>query len=192
MFVLPDLPYDYSALTPFIDEETMHIHHDKHHATYVDNLNKLTGGEGKLEDLLSSSDQKIKNNAGGVANHNLFWKVMIENSKSQIPSSKSPLIQKIKEDFGSFDSFKEKFSAQALGHFGSGWAWLVVSNGKLKITDTANQDSPVTDHCSPVLCLDVWEHAYYLKYQNRRAEYIEAWWNIVNWREVEKIYDGIK
>ncbi len=202
MFVLPDLPYDYEALEPFIDEETMHIHHDKHHATYVKNLNDALAGREDLlnmdiNDVLKSLDKvpedlrtKVKNNAGGVANHNMFWEIMCSNDKFQMPNSK--LMEAINKTFGGFDKFKEKFSATALGHFGSGWAWLVAKEDKLSIIDTANQDSPVTEGKNPILCLDVWEHAYYLKYKNMRADYISAWWNVVNWKEVEKLYDGLR
>ncbi len=198
MFILPDLPYKYDALEPFIDEETMHIHHDKHHAAYVKNLNDALAGHDDLlnmeiSDLLKNFDkvpddirQKVKNNAGGVANHNMFWQIMCPSAKSKVPSE-GKLFEAINSEFGSFNAFKEKFSAVALGRFGSGWAWLISDNGKLAITDTANQDSPITHNSQPILCLDVWEHAYYLKYKNVRADYINAWWNVVSWKEVEKI-----
>jgi len=206
MFVLPDLPYDYSALEPFIDTETMHIHHDKHHAAYVKNLNDLLVGHDDLlnmdiNELLKKFDkvpedirQKVKNNAGGVANHNMFWEIMSGNPTTETRSPNGSLKNEIEKTFGSFDKFKEEFSAKALGHFGSGWAWLVVSktedgNNKLDIVDTSNQDSPITVHRTPVLALDVWEHAYYLKYKNVRADYINAWWNVVNWSEVEKRFN---
>ncbi len=180
----------------------MHIHHDKHHATYVKNLNGALAGHEDLlnmdiNDVLKSLDKvpedlrtKVKNNAGGVANHNMFWKVMCPAGESGAPAGK--LLEAINSNFGSFDGFKEKFSAAALGRFGSGWAWLVVKEDKLSIIDTANQDSLVTEGKNPILCLDVWEHAYYLKYKNMRADYISAWWNVVNWKEVEKLYDGLR
>lgn len=206
-FTLPDLPYSYNALEPFVDEETMHFHHDKHHATYVKNLNDLLAGREDLlnmdvNDLLQNLGkvpddlrQKVKNNAGGVANHTLFWTIMNESTKSQIPNSNGELIKAIINSFESFEVFKEKFSATALGHFGSGWAWLVINKDKmnLEIVDTMNQDSPfsISGLYMPVLCLDVWEHAYYLKYKNMRADYIEAWWNVVNWKEVEKRFEEV-
>lgn len=173
MFVLPDLPYDYSALEPFIDTETMHIHHDKHHATYVDNLNKLTGGDGKLEDLINSPDQKIKNMAGGVLNHNFFWEIMAP------PKGDKPLDQIL--------ALKEQFDAAALGHFGSGWAWIVKNDSGLEVMTSGNQDSPISVGKIPVLGIDVWEHAYYLKYKNARAEYIKNWWSVVNWKKVGEL-----
>lgn len=178
MFTLPLLPYDYSALEPFIDTETMHLHHDKHHAGYVDNLNKLVTGDGVLEDLLRSDNPKIRNNAGGHINHSFFWKIM------------SPPDNNIKP-FENILALKEEFDQKALGHFGSGWAWIVKNNGKLEVITTANQDSPISisNLISPILGLDVWEHAYYLKYKNVRKDYIEAWWNVVNWKEVNKLYD---
>lgn len=197
MFTLPDLPFGYNSLEPFIDEETMHFHHDKHHATYIKNLNDaLTGHEDLLNmdvnDILKGLSivpeeirTKVKNNAGGVANHSLFWTIMCPPDQSAITEG-GDLHEAIKKTFGSLDDFKEKFEALALSQFGSGWAWLVVKDGKLEIMNTSNQDSPVTVDCSPILALDVWEHAYYLKYKNMRADYIKAWWNIVNWAEVKK------
>jgi Fe-Mn family superoxide dismutase len=203
MFMLPDLPYDYSALEPFIDEETMHFHHDKHHAAYVKNLNDLLAGHDDLlnmdvdkilEDLAKVPEeirQKVKNNAGGVANHSLFWQVMCSQSESKIPTE-GKLFDAINSSFESFDKFKEVFSVKALGHFGSGWAWLTVESGILNIESSANQDTPVSQGKTPILLIDVWEHAYYLKYKNLRADYIKAWWNVVNWREVEKLYDEVR
>lgn len=206
MFILPELPYDYSALEPYIDTETMRIHHDKHHATYVKNLNDLLAGQDDLlnmdiNELLKNFDkvpeeirQKVINNAGGVANHNMFWKIMIPNSEFQILNSESGLAKEIIKTFGSFDKFKEDFTTKALGRFGSGWAWLVVSKSegkskRLEIIDTPNQDSPLTQGSIPLLCLDVWEHAYYLKYKNVRVDYITNWWNVVNWSEVERRFN---
>lgn len=201
MFALPSLPYDYAALEPFIDVETMHIHHDKHHAAYVKNLNDALAGHNDLlsmdvNEILRDLNKvpqdlraKVKNNGGGHANHSLFWKIMAPDSQKE-PSGK--LAQNLKSVFGDFPTFQEKFSSAALGRFGSGWAWLVVNSGKLEIEDSANQDSPVSEGKSPILLLDVWEHAYYLKYKNMRADYIKAWWNVVNWKEVSKLYDGLR
>jgi Fe-Mn family superoxide dismutase len=200
MFTLPDLPFDYKALEPYIDEETMHIHHDKHHAGYIKNLNDVLAGHDDLlgmdiNDLLKNLDkvpdevrQKVKNNGGGHANHSLFWTIMVAGSAKE-PSGN--LLGAIKSSFGDFPTFKEKFSASALGHFGSGWAWLVSNSGKLEVVDTSNQDSPLTDGKTPLLLLDVWEHAYYLKYKNVRADYIAAWWNVVNWVEVDKRFQSL-
>lgn len=200
MFKLPDLPYAYDALEPYIDKETMHLHHDKHHATYVKNLNDVLAGNEKflkmdierlvksLESVPESIRMKVRNNGGGHLNHTFFWKIM--GAKGEEPSGK--LVDAINDAFGSFDEFKQKFTAVALGRFGSGWAWLVVDKGKLVILDTPNQDSPISVGKMPILAIDVWEHAYYLKYQNRRADYIAAWFNVVNWREVERNYLGSK
>ncbi len=206
-FTLPDLPYAYDSLEPFIDEETMHIHHDKHHATYVKNLNDtLVGHEDLLKmdvnEILKNLDkvpddihQKVKNNAGGVANHNMFWEIMGSNSDETLRLPQGDLAISIDSTFGSFEQFKESFASSALGRFGSGWAWLVVgkseSNSKtMEIVTTQNQDSPLTRTTDLLLCLDVWEHAYYLKYKNMRADYIEAWWNVVNWTEVDKRFQS--
>lgn len=181
----------------------MHIHHDRHHAAYVKNLNDvLVGHEDLLKmdinNLLKNLDkvpqeirQKVKNNGGGVANHSFFWTITCPPDSSVAPV-KGDFAEDINKTFGSFDAFKEKFSAAALGHFGSGWAWLVSNNKKLEIIDTLNQDSPVSEGKIPLLVLDVWEHAYYLKYKNVRADYISAWWNVVNWKEVEKLYGGLQ
>jgi Fe-Mn family superoxide dismutase len=202
MFTLPDLPYAYSALEPYIDEMTMHIHHDKHHATYVKNLNDALVGQDALlalpvEKLVADFSvvpeairTKVKNNSGGHANHSFFWTVMgAHGAGGQRPSGN--IATAIDTTFGSFEKFQEQFSAAALNHFGSGWAWLVAENGQLTITDTSNQDTPVTDGKTPVLTIDVWEHAYYLKYQNMRVEYIRAWWNVVNWAEVSKRFQAL-
>lgn len=197
MFTLPDLPYDYSALEPFIDQETMHFHHDKHHAAYVKNLNDALAGHNDLlsmdvNDLLADLSKvpedirtKVKNNGGGVANHNMFWQVMGPNAGGE-PSGE--LIEVVKKSFGDFPTFQEKFSATGMGRFGSGWVWLTLESGALNIEDSANQDTPVSNGKTPILLLDVWEHAYYLKYKNMRAGYIKAWWNIVNWAKVEELY----
>lgn len=196
MFSLPKLPYSYAALEPHIDEETMRIHHDKHHAAYVENLNKALADKKDLidmniDELIKDLEKvpkdiriKVRNNAGGHANHSLFWELM------SFPSSepKGVLMENIKKTFGDFGAFQEKFSESALGRFGSGWAWLILENAELKIVDTPNQDSPLMEGKLPILGLDVWEHAYYLKYQNRRADYIKAWWNVVNWKKVEELF----
>lgn len=200
-FELPELPYAYDALEPTIDKETMNIHHTKHHNTYVTNLNNaLEGHEDlqskSLEDLLTNLDSlpagiqtAVRNNGGGHANHSLFWKTMSPNGGGN-PTGE--LADKINEKFGSFDKFKEEFQASAAGRFGSGWAWLVVNNGELEVTSTANQDNPIMEGKTPLLGLDVWEHAYYLNYQNRRPDYAAEFWNVVNWDEVSKNYEEAK
>ena len=187
---LPSLPYPHDALEPYIDAKTMEIHHGKHHAAYVNNLNKALEGQADLEKLsidelvasLSKVPEKIRNavrnNGGGHWNHSLFWTLMKKGGGGE-PSGE--LGEAIKKSFGSFGDFKTQFAAAGMGRFGSGWAWLLVRDGKLTIESTPNQDNPLMDGGKPVLGLDVWEHAYYLKYQNRRNEYIEAWWNVVNW-----------
>ena len=195
-FSLPKLPYAFDALEPSIDKTTMEIHHGKHHNAYVTNLNKALESAAdlankSLEELLANScaivpeniRTAVRNNAGGHINHSMFWQIMGPKAGGQ-PGGK--LAEVVKSTFGSFDTLKEKFTAAAMGRFGSGWAWLISQGGKLDIYSTANQDSPVMEGKHPVLGLDVWEHAYYLKYQNRRNEYIGAWWNVVNWSEVEK------
>ena len=204
MFTLPDLPYAYNALEPYIDERTMQIHHDKHHAAYVKNLNDaLVGNDALLsisvEDLIKDLTKvpeavraKVRNNGGGHANHSMFWTLMAPLGKGGGAEPTGAVAEAIKNAFGDFGQFQEKFSAAAMGRFGSGWAWVIKDQGKLAIVDTPNQDSPFMDlpaqagGKTPILGLDVWEHAYYLKYQNVRADYIKAWWNIVNWSEVEK------
>lgn len=200
-FTLPDLPYAYDALEPTIDKETMNIHHTKHHNTYVTNLNGALEDhpelqEKSLEDLISDLDAlpeairtAVRNNGGGHANHSLFWETLSPNGGG---APKGELAEKLDAAFGDFDSFKEKFQAAAATRFGSGWAWLVLDNGELKITSTPNQDSPIMDGQTPLLGLDVWEHAYYLKYQNRRPEYAAAFWNVVNWDEVSRNYENAK
>lgn len=198
---LPELPYAYDALEPHIDKETMNIHHTKHHNTYVTNLNAALEGHDDLaaksiEDLISDLNAvpedirtAVRNNGGGHANHSLFWKVMSPNGGGE-PTGE--LADKINEKFGSFDAFKEKFAQAAATRFGSGWAWLVLDNGELEVTSTPNQDSPLMDGQVPLLGLDVWEHAYYLKYQNRRPEYVTNFWNVVNWDEVANNYENAK
>ncbi|HGF7808677.1 superoxide dismutase [Enterococcus faecium] len=200
-YTLPDLPYAYDALEPYIDEETMHLHHDKHHNTYVTNLNAAIEkypelGEKTIEELLSDMDAiptdiktAVRNNGGGHANHSFFWEIMAPNAGGE-PTGE--IKEAINEAFGAFSSFKEEFKKAAAGRFGSGWAWLVMENGKLAITSTANQDSPLMEGKTPILGLDVWEHAYYLKYKNVRPDYIAAFWNVINWDEVNKRFEAAK
>jgi Fe-Mn family superoxide dismutase len=193
-FTLPDLPYDFDALEPHIDAQTMEIHHDKHHAGYVKKLNAALEGHGDLqgksvEDLLrnigdvpESIRTAVRNHGGGHANHSLFWTVM---SPSGGGAPSGDLADAINGAFGGFDAFREKFSTTAAGVFGSGWGWLVVTpSGGLEITGRSNQDNPLMDGLTPILGVDVWEHAYYLKYQNRRPDYLSAWWNTVDWNAV--------
>ncbi|MED4455713.1 superoxide dismutase [Metabacillus fastidiosus] len=196
-FELPALPYEFNALEPFIDEQTMIIHHDRHHATYVNNLNAALEGQNDLgnqsvEQLISNLDAvpenirtAVRNNGGGHANHSLFWNILSPNGGGN-PTGE--IAEVIEQTFGSYDSFKEEFTKAATGRFGSGWAWLVVNNGQLSITSTANQDSPLMEGKKPILGLDVWEHAYYLNYQNKRPDYIGAFFNLINWDEVNKFY----
>ncbi len=187
-FKLDPLPYAYDFLEPVIDKETMEIHHDKHHQAYVDNLNKAleVGGHVEikpLEEYLTSETPAVKNNAGGIWNHDFFWEELTKPGEGHIGET---LLSKLEKAFGSVDEFMKLFEAAALGRFGSGWAWLVQDkDGVLKIMSTANQDNPLVDGLKPILGLDVWEHAYYLKYKNKRADYAKAWWEIVNWDVVE-------
>lgn len=197
MFTLPELPYDYAALEPHVDAETMHLHHDKHHATYVKNLNDALAGYDDLlamdiNELLKNLDRvpedvrtKVRNNGGGHANHSLFWTLMGP-QKGGAPTG--PVADAITASFGSFDTFKTQFSATALARFGSGWIWVVKDQTTLTIVDTPNQDSPIMDGKQVILGLDVWEHAYYLKYKNMRADYVAAWWNVVNWETVATLF----
>lgn len=197
-FTLPDLPYSFDALEPHIDAKTMEIHHDKHHGGYVSKTNSAIEGTDldskSIDEILknvSNHSTAIRNNGGGHYNHSLFWTVMSPKGGGN-PSGK--LNEALNSAFGSFDNFKEKFSNTAATRFGSGWAWLVVANdGKLAVGSTPNQDNPVMDISdfkgTPILGLDVWEHAYYLKYQNKRPDYIGAWWNVINWEEVARRYD---
>jgi len=198
-FTLPDLPYEYDALESTIDRKTMEIHHSKHHNAYVSKLNAAVEGtdlDGKsLEEILtkvSNHSAAVRNNGGGHFNHSLFWSIM-KPGGAEMPSS---LTDAINSTFTSFDEFKNQFSNAGATRFGSGWAWLVVQDGKLAIGSTPNQDNPIMDVSdikgTPILGLDVWEHAYYLKYQNRRPEYIENWWNVVNWEEVTNRYNEAK
>ncbi|GIN85473.1 superoxide dismutase [Mn] [Heyndrickxia sporothermodurans] len=200
-FELPQLPYAYDALEPHIDKETMNIHHTKHHNTYVTNLNAALEGNDELlnksvEEVISNLDAvpeakrtAVRNNGGGHANHSLFWKLLSPNGGGE-PTGE--LAEAINKKFGSFDKFKEEFAAAGAGRFGSGWAWLVVNNGEVEVTSTPNQDNPLMEGKTPILGLDVWEHAYYLNYQNRRPDYIKAFWNVVNWDEVSKLYAAAK
>jgi Fe-Mn family superoxide dismutase len=199
-YEVPPLPYDYNALEPTIDEQTMQLHHDKHHQAYVDKANDAIAGtewDGKpveevLQNLSSLPDDKqtvFRNNGGGHANHSLFWESMSPDGGGE-PGGE--LADAINEAFGSFDSFKEQFEANGVGQFGSGWTWLVMDGGQLKLEKTPNQDSPVLNGQTPLLGNDVWEHAYYLKYQNKRPDYLKAWWNVVNWDKVAERYSAAK
>lgn len=196
-FELPALPYAYDALEPVIDADTMRFHHDKHHATYVANLNKALEAhpelfERSVEFLIAHLNHlpedikgAVRNNGGGTYNHTLFWEMMAPEGQTAFAG---PVVDKIKETFGSYEEFKKQFAAAAAGRFGSGWAWLVADGDKLEILSTANQDNPLTEGKRPLLCLDVWEHAYYLKYQNRRVDYINEWFRIINWDFVNEQY----
>jgi superoxide dismutase, Fe-Mn family len=201
-FTLPPLPYGSSALEPHIDKLTMEIHHDKHHGAYVTNLNKALESAPNLanksiEELLANGCSSVpenirtavRNNGGGHINHSMFWTIMSPKGGGQPVGN---LAQAIHSTFGGFDAFKEKMSAAGMGRFGSGWAWLISKGGKLEIKSTANQDSPVMDGEYPVMGVDVWEHAYYLKYQNRRADYLAAWWNVVDWGAIEERFNKKK
>jgi Fe-Mn family superoxide dismutase len=200
-FTLPDLPYAEDALEPHIDARTMNIHRTKHHQAYITNLNNALAGTEfenmSLEDLLASLDRvpedkraAVRNNGGGHANHTLFWQILGPGAGG---APTGDLAAAINAEWGSFDEFKAKFKAAAVGRFGSGWAWLVAEKGgKLSITSTPNQDTPLMERKTPILGLDVWEHAYYLNYQNRRPDYVDAWWNVVNWGEVASRYAAVK
>ncbi|RKD21022.1 superoxide dismutase [Ammoniphilus oxalaticus] len=200
-YELPALPYAANALEPHVDEETMNIHHGRHHQAYVNNLNAALEGHDNLssksiEDLIADLDAvpenirgAVRNNGGGHANHALFWEIMSPNGGG---TPTGDLANDINSTFGSFDKFKEEFAKAAATRFGSGWAWLIVDNGKLAVTSTPNQDSPIMEGKTPILGLDVWEHAYYLKYQNKRPDYVSAFWNVVNWDEVSKRYAAAK
>jgi superoxide dismutase, Fe-Mn family len=201
-YTLPPLPYDFGALEPHIDAKTMEIHHDKHHAAYVNNLNAALKDhpdhQGKtIEALIANLNAlpegirtAVRNNGGGHANHSFFWQIIGPGGGGE---PKGALAKAIDAELGGFAAFKEAFAKAAATRFGSGWAWLIVGkDGKLAVTSTANQDSPIMEGQKPVLGLDVWEHAYYLKYQNRRPDYISAWWNVINWEEVGRRYDAAK
>lgn len=201
MFTLPNLPYGYESLEPFISSNIQHLHHDKHHQAYVDNLNKalekypewqnksieeiVKGYASAPEDVRTM----VRNNGGGHYNHSLFWEMMSPN-KDQKPEGN--LLDEINGTFGNYDSFKKQFSESATKIFGSGWEWLVLDSGKLAMVSTPNQDSPLTQGKVPILGLDVWEHAYYLQYFNKRADYVEAWWHVVNWEDVARRFDEAK
>jgi superoxide dismutase, Fe-Mn family len=197
-FEVPDLPYPYDALEPHIDEATMKLHHDKHHQAYVDKANdalKGTDWEGKpVEEVLKNLDQlpddkrtAVRNNAGGHANHSFFWEIMSPNGGGD-PSGE--LASRIGETFGGLDQLKEQVNAAGVGQFGSGWTWLVHDGSGLAVTSTPNQDSPISSGQTPLIGIDVWEHAYYLKYQNKRPDYLQAWWNVINWDEVAKRFEA--
>lgn len=200
-YKLPDLPYAHDALEPHIDEETMKLHHGKHHNSYVDGVNAALEGHEDLqklsiEELVAKLDEvpedirtAVRNNGGGHANHSLFWEVMSPNGGDEPTGA---LADAINETFGSLDEFKSKVKTAGTGQFGSGWAWLVVNNGELEVTNTPNQDSPLTDGKTPILGVDVWEHAYYLNYKNLRADYLDAFWKVVNWEEVARRYEEAK
>jgi Fe-Mn family superoxide dismutase len=194
-FELPPLPYSYDALEPYIDTETMHLHHDKHHAAYVNNLNaalqrhpfanrSIEEVVGRLNEVPENIRTAVRNNGGGHVNHTMFWEIMTPGGSKE-PTGE--LASAINAKFGSFDAFKTAFNDAGVKRFGSGWAWLILNKrGELEITSTANQDSPLMEDAFPILGNDVWEHAYYLKYQNRRPDYLTAWWNVVNWDEIAK------
>ncbi len=200
-YELPELPYAYDALEPHIDKETMNIHHTKHHNTYITNVNAALEGHDDLasksvEELIADLDAvpesirtAVRNNGGGHANHSLFWQLLSPNGGGNPTGA---LAEAIDSKFGSFDEFKTKFENAGKTRFGSGWAWLIVSNGELEVVSTPNQDSPVMEGKTPILGVDVWEHAYYLQYQNRRPDYLAAFWNVVNWEEVSKRFEAAK
>jgi superoxide dismutase, Fe-Mn family len=195
-FAVPDLPYAYDALEPHIDEATMRVHHDKHHQAYVDKANAALEGtewaDRSVEDVLTNlsslpgdKQAAVRNNAGGHYNHSLFWRMMAPNAGGEPTGD---IAAAITETFGSFDAFKEQFKAAGVARFGSGWAWLVKDSSGLAIVSTPNQDTPLSDGSAPLLGADVWEHAYYLKYQNKRPDYLDAFWNVVNWDFVNELY----
>ncbi|MFY9286781.1 MAG: superoxide dismutase [Tissierellaceae bacterium] len=201
-YKLPELDYAYDALEPHIDRATMEIHHTRHHQAYIDNLNKALEGYKEYQDMniwelikeLNNLPEEIRtavrNNGGGHLNHKMFWKLMSPDGGGK---PLGEVAKKIDEDLGGFDKFKEEFKKAALGRFGSGWAWLVVNEeGRFEIMSTANQDNPISEGKKPLLGIDVWEHAYYLKYQNKRADYIDSWFNVVDWKKVEEKYIGYK
>lgn len=204
-YELPPLPYDYAALEPFIDTETMKLHHDKHHQAYVNNVNAALEKHPQLaaksvDDLIRDLNAvpeeirtTVRNNGGGHSNHSAFWNLMAKPGASGVGGAPTGAIaDKIKSDFGDFEAFKKAFNETTAKQFGSGWGWLVLQGGKLKMITTANQDSPLSQGLYPILGNDVWEHAYYLKYQNKRPDYLAAWWNVVNWNEVNKRFGVAK
>jgi superoxide dismutase, Fe-Mn family len=197
-FQVPALPYDYAALEPHVDEQTMRLHHDKHHQAYVDKANAALEGtewaDRPVDDVLRNLDglpedkrTAVRNNGGGHFNHTLFWEIMGPDGGGE---PEGALADGIERALGGFDAFKEEFSNAAINRFGSGWAWLVWDGSALRVTSTGNQDAPIMDGLTPILGLDVWEHSYYLRYQNRRPEYVAAWWNVVNWPEVARRYEA--
>ena len=197
-YEVPDLPYDYNALEPHIDEETMKLHHDKHHQAYVDKANAALEGtewadkpvEEVLQNLSSLPDDKqgpVRNNGGGHANHSFFWEIMSPDGGGE---PEGDLASAIDDAFGSFDSFKEELKNAGIGQFGSGWAWLIHDGSGLAVVSTPNQDTPVSEGKTPIIGVDVWEHAYYLKYQNKRPDYLDAWWNVVNWAKAAEHFEG--
>ena len=197
-YAVPPLPYPYDALEPHIDEQTMRLHHDKHHQAYVDKANGALEGtewaDQPIETVLQQLDRLpqdkqmvVRNNGGGHYNHSLFWEIMSPDGGGEPDGS---LAQAIEQSFGSFDSLKQQVNETGVNRFGSGWSWLVVSGGALEVTSTPNQDAPFMDGKTPILGIDVWEHAYYLTYQNRRPDYLQAWWNVVNWGAVQQRYDA--
>ncbi len=203
-YELAPLPYDYAALEPFIDAETMKLHHDKHHQTYITNVNAALASHPDLaaksvDDLISDLNAVpedirtvVRNNGGGHSNHTMFWTIMASPKSGGGGEPSGALADQIKKDFGDFEAFKKIFNETTAKQFGSGWGWLVSQGGKLKVITTANQDSPLSQGIYPILGNDVWEHAYYLKYQNKRPDYLAAWWNVVNWSEVTKRFDKAK
>ena len=204
-YELAPLPYDYAALEPFIDAETMHLHHDKHHQAYVNNVNAALANHPDLaaksvDDLISDLNAvpedirgAVRNNGGGHSNHTMFWNIMGSAKTSGVGGNPTGAIaEQIQKDFGDFEAFKKTFNETTAKQFGSGWGWLVSQGGKLKVITTPNQDSPLSQGIYPILGNDVWEHAYYLKYQNKRPDYLAAWWNVVNWAEVNKRFEKEK
>ena len=196
MYTLPKLPYEYNALEPYIDEQTMRIHHTKHHQAYIDKLNGAIKGTKyenmeindvlkKINDVPENIRTVVRNHGGGHSNHSFFWQIMAPNAGGEPHGNVG---DEIKQTFGGFDKFKEEFTNAGLNRFGSGWAWLVLNNGRLEIYSTANQDSPLMEGKAPILGVDVWEHSYYILYQNRRGDYLKNFWNVVNWRHVEENY----
>ena len=197
MHILPDLPYEYNALEPYIDEQTMRIHHTKHHQAYIDKLNGAIKGTKfenidinevikKINDVPENIRTIVRNHGGGHSNHSFFWQVMAPKAGGEPTGKVGDVITKT---FGSFDKFKEEFTNAGLNRFGSGWAWLVLNKGKLEVYSTANQDSPLMEYKVPILGVDVWEHSYYLLYHQRRADYLKAWWNVVNWKKVDELFN---
>ncbi|MGB6975784.1 MAG: superoxide dismutase [Terracidiphilus sp.] len=204
-YTLAPLPYDYAALEPFIDAQTMHLHHDKHHQAYINNVNAALADQPALaaksvDDLISDLAAvpeairgAVRNNGGGHSNHTMFWNIMGKPGSAGVGGAPSgPLADQIAKDFGDFEAFKTAFNGTTAKQFGSGWGWLVLKDGKLTVTTTANQDSPLSQGLYPILGNDVWEHAYYITYQNRRPDYLAAWWNVVNWTEVSKRFSTAK